>query len=617
MKERRRLSEVKKSRVILSSVLAAWLALPPLWSADATAGSAALPQWWQGAQSPDVREMGGQLAGQDDPSQQALGNLMLARHQETLGHLPRSLHYVDLTLEGKPDPTVRILATYLRASMLGRMGRFEDQRQAIEDYTSALAASDQAGPRPEDPAMMRVFKLAALGDTEAARQKLENLGPAPDSDQLAQRLFAEAVLASAGERDPKAAWTEIEEAIQTLGGRASARNFMLMNAASIYAGRLFNPEQAKGFAAEAIKVRPPDTVFLPEAELARVELDLCRWDQAAEWLGRAQQAKMTLRPNFRQEAIKDLKFAVADFYLATGYPSEARMALEGLEHDFFRPGYTTGSADYYLCGLYLRRSLALSRELSLATDCWMRSDLSTKLRTFLPLLRLQLSLVRAKMQFRDRLVSRSASATAGTDLATLYYGPPWLLPAMAEVVGRRNFAALAEKFRPEGIRRDILEPLIQALLGQDELTVPQAAPKLLRTMTTLLADPSAQDVAAAYREAPSAFLLAGRTIPVSAPETLPVSGWMKRADHGLGLSVDASAEGSSARLELRAPGGAALRSCQTTWPASVPGRLEKINLATATSLFPLDDQTVKKIEGKALQFQGADVAGNQINQPRP
>lgn len=608
---------MKKSKVILFSVLGASLAVSPLWTADATIGAAALPEWWQVAQSPEVRDLGEQLIRHKDPSQQALGNLMLARHQEVLGHLARALHYANRTIQGNPDPSVRVLASYLRASMLGRMGRFKEQRAAIDHYTSALAASGQAGPRPEDPAMMRVFKLAAMGDTETARQKLENLGPASDSDQLSQRLFAEAVLASAAERDPQAAWTEIEEAIQTLGGRASARNFMLMNAASIYAGRLFNPEQAQGFAAEAIKVRPPDTVFLPEAELARLELDLCRWDQAAEWLGRAQQAKMTLRPNFRQEAIKDLKFAVADFYLATGYPREARMTLEGLEHDFFRPGYTTGSADYYLCGLYLRRYWALSRELSLATDCWIRSDLGTKLRTFLPLLRLQFSLVRAKMQFRDRLVSRSAAATAGTDLATLYYGPPWLLPAMAEAVGRRNFAALAEKFRPEGIRRDILEPLIQTLLGQDEITVPPAAPKLLRAMTTLLADPSAQGVAAAYREAPSAFLLAGRAIPVSAPATLPVSGWIERADHGLGLSVDASAEGSSARVELRAPGGVALRSCQTTWPASAPGKLEKINLATATSLFPLDDQIVKKIEGKALQFQGADVAGNQINQPRP
>ncbi len=584
--------------------------MPQLWSADGTAGTAALPDWWPDAQSPQVRELGEELSGHGDPAQQALGNLILARHQETLGHLARALNYVDRTLAGKPDQTHRVLATYLRASMLGRMGRFEDQRQAIDDYASAVEAAGTAGPAPEDPEMMRVFKLAALGETESARELLRNLGPPRDSDQLAQRLFAEAVLASAAERDPEVAWTEIEDAIQTLGGRTSSKNFMLMNAASVYASRRFRHEDAQGFAAEAIKVRPAETVFLPEAELARLDLELGRWSQAAEWLARAQQAKMTLRPNFRQEAIKDLKFAVADFYLATGYPRQARMALEGLEHDFFRPGYTTGSDDYYLCGLYLRRYLALSRELSLAAECWMLSDTNTKARTFFPLLRLQLSFLRAKMQFRDRLVSRSADATSGTDLAMLYYGPPWLLPAMAEVVGKENFASLAEKFRPEGARREILEPLIQALLGESEVSVPQAAPKLLRAITTVLADQSPQAVAAAYREAPSAFLLAGRGLPTSAPQTIPLGGWMRRTDDGLALGVDATAHASSARLELTAPGGAALRSCQTTWPASASGRLEKINVAAVTSVFPLDEQTVKEIEGRALQFQGADLAGN-------
>ncbi len=608
--KRKRLSEVKVSKAILSFVLVPWLSMSQLCLANETIGTVALPDWWQEAQSPEVREVGEQLSRQDDPGQRARGNLMLARHQETLGHLSRALNYAGRALAGEPDNTDRVLATYLRASMLGRMGRFEGQRKAIDEYVSALETSGPTSPRLEDPAMMRVFKLAALGETESARQRLENLGPPPDSDQLAQRLFAEAVLASAAERDPAAAWNEIEKAIRTLGVRASTKNFMLMNAASIYAGRRFKHEDAQEFAVEAIKVRPADTVFLPEAELARLNLDLCRWDRAGEWLARAQQAKMTLRPNFRQEAIKDLKFAVADFYLATGYPREARIALEGLEHDFFRPGYTTGSADYYLCGLFLRRYLALSRELSLGVDCWMRSDVGTKLRTLFPLLRLQLSLVRAKIQFRDRLVSRSAAASAGTDLATLYYGPPWLLPAMAEAVGQRNFASLAEQFRPEGKRREILEPLIQAVLGQSEITVPQAAPKLLRAITTVLADQSPRAVAAVYGEAPSAFLLAGRSLPTHAPQTVPVAGWLQRANDGLALSISVSADGSSARLELSAPSGGALRSCQTTWPRSVSGRLEKLNLATVTSVFPLDEQTVKKIEGKALQFQDAGLASN-------
>jgi hypothetical protein len=140
---------VKGSKAILSSVVAAWLAMPQLWSADGTAGTAALPDWWPDAQSPQVRELGEELSGHGDPAQQALGNLILARHQETLGHLARALNYVDRTLAGKPDQTHRVLATYLRASMLGRMGRFEDQRQAIDDYASAVEA---AGTAPMNPA---------------------------------------------------------------------------------------------------------------------------------------------------------------------------------------------------------------------------------------------------------------------------------------------------------------------------------------------------------------------------------------------------------------------------------------------------------------------------------
>jgi hypothetical protein len=569
-----------------------------------------LPKWWQDAQVPEVRELGEQLIGVDDAAQQALGNLMLARHQETLGNLPRALNHVDSSLEGEPSELDRAMAAYLRASMLGRMGRFEEQEEALEIYSSALEALGQIPQGLENPGMMTVYRLAALGEPDAAGEKLGNLGPPADSDQFAERLFAEAVLASAGDRDPATAWREVEEAFKTLGGRSVAKNFLLLNAASIYAARSFMLEDAEGLANAAIAVRPPNTVFLPEAELARINLDLGRWDKAAEWLGRAQQAKMTLRPNYRQEAMKDLKFAVADFYLATGYPREARLVLEALENDFFRPGYTTGSEDYYLCGLYLRRCLALARELSLATDCWMRSTLGTKIRTLFPLLRLHFAHLRAKMQFRDRLVSRSRTANPGADLATLVYGPAWLLPAMAEVVGKSNFAALAEEFRPEGKRLEVLEPILLALSGKGGRQLPESAPKLLRTVNALLVEPSIQEASAVFQEAPSAFLLAGRPMPVTAAETLPVAGWLRRSEGGMPLGVEALPEGSSARLDLRSPEGTLLRSCQISWPDSIAGRLEKINLAAATSVFPLSEQTVKKIEGKALQFQNADLADN-------
>ena len=561
-----------------------------------------LPKWWQDAQVPEVRALGEQLVDGNDAAQQALGNLMLARHQETLGNLPRALNHADLVLEGEPSELDRAMAAYLRASMLGRMGRFDEQEDAIEIYAAVLENLGQSPVGLENPGMMSVYRLAAIGEADDAQTELGSLGPPADSDQFAERLFAEAVLASAADRDPAVAWREIEKAFKTLGGKSVAKNFLLLNAASIYASRSFMLEDAESLANAAIAVRPPNTVFLPEAELARINLDLGRWDKAAEWLRRAQQAKMTLRPNYRQEAMKDLKFAVADFYLATGYPREARMALEGLENDFFRSGYTVGSEDYYLCGLYLRRCLALDRELSLTIGCWVLSGLGDKIRTLFPLLRTQLSLLRSKMQFRDRLVARSRNASPGTDLAMLYYGPGWLLPAMAEVVGPRNFAALAEKFRPEGKRLEVLEPLLLALSGKKGRAASQSAPQLLRSVSVLLVDPTPQEVSATYQQAPSAFLLAGRLMPISADDRIPVSGWLRRFKGGLALNAKAPPRASVARVDLRAPAGTLLRSCQTSWPDSAAGKLEKINLAVATSVFPLSEQTVKEIEGKALQF---------------
>ena len=564
--------------------------------------SISLPKWWQDSQVPEVRELGEQLAAGNDVAQQALGNLMLARHQETLGNLPRALNHADLVLEGEPSELDRAMAAYLRASMLGRMGRFDEQEDAIETYAATLENLGQSPVGLENPGMMSVYRLAAIGEADDAQTKLGSLAPPADSDQFAERLFAEAVLASAADRDPAVAWREIEKAFKTLGGKSVAKNFLLLNAASIYASRSFMLEDAESLANAAIAVRPPNTVFLPEAELARINLDLGRWDKAAEWLRRAQQAKMTLRPNYRQEAMKDLKFAVADFYLATGYPREARMALEGLENDFFRSGYTVGSEDYYLCGLYLRRCLALDRELSLTISCWVLSGLGDKIRTLFPLLRTQLSLLRSKMQFRDRLVARSRNASPGTDLAMLYYGPVWLLPAMAEVVGPRNFAALAEKFRPAGKRLEVLEPLLFALSGKKGREASQSAPQLLRSVSVLLVDPTPQEVSATYQQAPSAFLLAGRLMPISADDRIPVSGWLRRFKGGLALNAKAPPRASVARVDLRAPAGTLLRSCQTSWPDSAAGKLEKINLAVATSVFPLSEQTVKEIEGKALQF---------------
>jgi hypothetical protein len=151
--------------------------------------------------------------------------------------------------------------------------------------------------------------------------------------------------------------------------------------------------------------------------------------------------------------------------------------------------------------------------------------------------------------------------------------------------------------------------MLLALAGKGGEVSAESSPKLLRTVNILLVDASSQELVAAYEQAPSAFLLAGRPIPVSAVETLPVSGWLQRSDGGLALDAQALPEGSFARLDLRAPEGTLLRSCQTSWPDSVAGKIEKINLAAATSVFPLSEQTINKIEGKALQFQNADFAG--------
>jgi hypothetical protein len=565
---------------------------------------APLPDWWHGAQAPEVRVFGEQLAQDRNSAKKALGNLMLARHHDTLGNLPRAINFIDLALKAEmPDDYCTVLATYLRASLLGRRGRIRDQRLAINRYRLASEKIGGVPPGLQSPDMMLVYNLVATGNTEGAQRHLDSLDEPADSDQLAQRLFARAVLAAESNRDPKIAWKNLESAFEALGTSASLRTFALLNAASVFSARQFLPEQAEGFAKEAIKVRPEDTAFLPEAEIARFNLELCNWEKAAEWLARAQQAKMALRPNYRQEAIKDLKFAVADFYLATGHPREARLALEALEYDFFRPGYTTGSDAYYLCGLYLRRCLALDRELELAAACWMRGTMGAKARVLPHILCLQINFLRAKMQFRDTLLRRIVNATPGTDIAMLYYGPSWLLPAMREVLGKANFASLSERFRPEGVRHDVLKPLISVLLGSNLDSVPhEPTPLLLRNTILALSPSSVGTPARIFRYSPSAFLIVGRQLPVLAPDGMPVGGWLRRRDGGLAIQSETHGNPAIVRLQLNDSGGNILRSSETAWPQSVAGRLEVLNVAFATSVFPLTNQTITKIEGRAVQF---------------
>ena len=371
----------------------------------------------------------------------------------------------------------------------------------------------------------------------------------------------------------------------------------LYAAGAVYSERLFRTDEARSLLMECLKQQRSQTDYiLPETDLARLCISSGHWSDAVEWLEKAHNTKMTLRPNYRQEAIKHLALATADFYLATGHPDRALASLKKIQDDFLRPGYTTERLEYFLAGYHLRVFLASELQLRLLTAAWFGAGVPEKLRFTPGLTALAWQRTSARMQFRQNLSARLGKAPRGVDVAQLYFGPPWLLPAMRHAVGDATFQKICTERAPEGRRLEILSPL---LVGGGSKPIHADTPQLLRA--TILAQRQFSDLVSAYQSIPSSLLLSLRPLPVADTNmNFKPAGWMARVQDG--FQIDAS----DGTVSISAA-GRVLRSTARPEAKNSGALLEKLSKALLAADFPVTDQIAKKIEGGAVAFDAANL----------
>lgn len=549
------------------------------------------PEWWGNSIDPAVRIQGSEYLR--NPETRAVGELMLARHYESSGQLAKALYHAESAMEDSSDaPLAKALAAFVFASNLGSMGRLADQKTAIEKYAAVEKTASSSGVGLQSSGMMEFYRLSASGNISAAKAKLASLGDPKDTDALIDAGFAKANLAAMENRDPSLAYAELEKILSQISGGKRRGIVRLYAAGAVYSERLFRTDEAKSLLMECLKQQRSQTDYiLPETDLARLCISSGQWSNAVEWLEKAHNVKMTLRPNYRQEAIKHLALATADFYLATGHPDRALASLEKIQDDFLRPGYTTERLEYFLAGYHLRVFLASDLQLRLLSAAWVGAGIPEKLRSAPGLTALAWQRTLARMQFRQNLSTRLGKAPPGVDVAQLYFGPPWLLPAMKHAVGDATFQKICAERAPEGRRLEILAPL---LAGGDSKPIHADTPQLLRA--TILSQRQFPDLVSAYESIPSSLLLALRTLPVAGTNmNFKPAGWMQRVQDG--FQIDAS----NGTVSVSAA-GRLLRSTARPEAKNSEALLEKLSKALLAADFAVTEQTAKKIEGGAVEF---------------
>lgn len=553
--------------------------------------SAGWPAWWGNAMDPAVRAQGSDYLY--NPDTRPVGELMLAKHYESVGQLAKALHHASNAAESpSATPITASIATYILASNLGNMGRPEEQSLAIRRYAEMESSALSSGLPLQSSGMMEFYRLASAGNVEAAKAQLESLGEPKDTASLVETGFAKANLAAMENRDPALAYAELEKILPEVSRGKSRNKLRLYAAGAVYSDRLFQIEEAKSLLMESLNQRSQTDYVLPETDLARLCISNGQWREAAEWLEKAQNAKMTLRPNYRQEAIKHLALAVSDFYLATGHPGRALTSLEKIQDDFLRPGYTTERLEYFLAGYHLRVFLASDLQFRLLTAAWLGAGVPEKLRFAPGLAALAWQRTSARMQFRQNLSARLGKAPPGVDVLQLVYGPAWLLPAMREALGASGFQKVCAERMPVGRRLEILAPL----LDSESSPIHQDTPLLLKVAILAQSSRPLADLVSAYQLAPSSLLLSLRPLPVSRTNLgIGLRGWLTSDPQGLELNNS----GGQVALSLS---GTILKSIPLP-EAPNPGALqEKLSKALLAADFPITDQVAKKIEGGAVKF---------------
>lgn len=551
------------------------------------------PGWWQNAIDPVVRNQGSEYLGK--PETLAVGHVMLAKHYESVGQLSKALYHARQAVIS-PDATTatKSLATYIIAFNLGNMGRRKEQKIAIEEYAKVADPKLVSELYLTTPEMMEFYRLSASGEIAEAKAKLSSFGEAKDTETYINFGLAKANLASLESRDASLSNAELDKILPSI--RKPGQSIHV--AKFFYANRLFNRDETEASLKKCFAGRTQTDYILPETDLARLSIAACEWSKAAEWLEKAQNAKMTLRPNYRQEATKDLVLAVADFYLATGHPDRALASLEKIEDNFFRPGYTTQPIEYFLAGFHLRKFLACDLQLRLLSAVWLGTGLVEKCKFSPSLASLAFKRTTALMRFRQNFSERLRMAPPGADIAELCYAPPWLLPAMRHGLGEAVFKKVCVERMPEGRRLEILGPLLG---GNPAPPIHQDTPLLLKA--AILAEPSRQftDLVSACRISPSSLLLNSRPLPFSRTNLgIGLHGWLDLNPEGFELNnIDGQVTLSSNGINLK------------TIPlpeAPNPGALlEKLSKALLAADFPVTDQIAKKIEGGAVAFDAANL----------
>ena len=554
------------------------------WDVTSTPG---WPGWWQGAIDPAVRVQGSQYL--ENSETMAVGHLMLAKHYESIGQLPKALfHARQAANSPEATPSTKSLASYITAFNLGNMGRASEQKNAIEEYAKTSDPKLVSELYLRTPEMMEFYRLVATGEIVEAKAKLASFGEPKDTESFINFGLAKANIALLESRDASLSYAELDKILPSIRKPGQS----IHTTKFFYANRLFNLAEAEASLKKCFSGRSQTDCILSETDLARLSTAACDWAKAAEWLEKAQNAKMTLRPNYRQEAIKDLALAVADFYLATGHPDRALASLEKIEDDFFRPGYTTQPIEYFLAGLHLRKFLACDLQLRLLSAVWLGTGLSEKCKFSPSLGSLVWKRTTALMHFRQVFSERLRTAPPGADIAELCYAPPWLLPAMRHALGEAVFKKVCAERMPVGRRLEILGPLLDG----KSLPIHPDTPLLLKASILAQSSRPLTDLVSAYQISPSSLLLNAHPLPISRVNFgLSLHGWLTSNSQGLELN------NSGGQITLSSS-GTTLKTTPLPEAPNPGALLEKLSKALLSADFPVTDQIAKKIEGGAVSF---------------
>jgi len=561
--------------------------------------AAEVPPWWpyEEALKPQWRMQGEKLAS--IPEKRAEGELILARFYGVQGDLPREiLHLNGFFASDSKDASLQCLGWHEKAAVLRQLGEDSPRQEAIENYGRFYTHEFAILAGLESPKVMEAWRLIDRGQYQEAEEIVNELSQTDeaktDDSMLASLGLLRSEIEGRKQRDPKLAKDALLKLMDRdqIGPEKFLADPNLVVAAVVSEERLFQPEDAVQLIAAASQGRKIIAPVIPEAEMARNELMLCNWDDAANFLAKAQRILLTYPPCIRQEAGKNLDFAVADYYLASGHPYEALPILERLRGDFLRPGFTTEDEAYYLAGLHLRIRMASDRILRLQLASARHAEFASSSKALSSLARLLWVRLRSEILFRQELANCCAKADPGRDIGTLIFVPPWMLPEMRNILGGGTFNGLFSTFHPVGRRLEVLQPFV---MGHG--SIPNNAPPLLKALA-LASSKTVADRLQGWQIAPSATLLAGSSLPVAAlPDHIPPCGWLEF--NAAGMQVDLGNQAVS-NVSLSIKGDQRVQSLPNKWPETPAGRIEVLNKALINVDSTWGQERQFSVEGRNL-----------------